>query len=87
MVSDCAINKSTATATKTFRFCSICEYVVDQRLENHEILYMNRQTDKGEHKIEFCIFRLVTPCVSARRDARYCLNIAESNKALLSWNF
>ena len=32
---------------------------------------MERQTDKGEHKIESLIFRLVTPCVSAQREARY----------------
>jgi hypothetical protein len=35
-----------------------------QGLENHRTLYIERQTDNGEHKIESFIFRLVTLLVS-----------------------
>jgi len=54
-----------------FRFRSLCKYAVDQGLKNHGISYMERQTDNGEYKIDSFIFRLVTPCVSAEREARY----------------
>jgi hypothetical protein len=37
---------------------------MDQGLENHRILYMERQINEGEHKIESLIFRLVIPYVS-----------------------
>jgi hypothetical protein len=69
--SDLAMSKSTATATKTFRFRSLCEYAVDQGLENHGTSHMGRQTDVGEQEIRSPSFRLATPCVSAHREARY----------------
>jgi hypothetical protein len=36
---------------------------------------MERQTDEGEHEMASLIFRLVTPCVSRRREARYIRSI------------
>jgi hypothetical protein len=39
---------------------------VDKGSENHGTLYMERQTEEAEHKMESSYFRLVTPCVCRR---------------------
>jgi hypothetical protein len=43
---------------------------MEKLLKNPRISHIKGQTDKGEHEMESPIFRLATPCVSARREAR-----------------
>jgi hypothetical protein len=72
---DCAISKWTATTTKTFRFHSLYEDAVEKLPKNHGTLYMEPYMSEAKYEMKFSVIRLVTPCVSRPREARYAYNV------------